>query len=464
MRTRTKTFMFTSVVIAIVITFSFGLLYYFLPIVYENDKKAKALVAAEEVIEKIKNQPVDRIKEIISNEEITQGVTTWSIKNSKDQVIYPVFTTVENRKTTDYKNAQFVVAKATSILPLVTTIINDSEGKKYTVEVSMFSEPIKEVKETLLKIYPFILGLSFLVGGIGAYIYSYWATKRVRRISNRTKNMVVLEESADYVVKGKDEISELESNIQFLYHSLLKNIQSLNLELEKSNAVELSKSEFMRIASHELKTPITAMLGIIEGMILNVGRFKDRDHYLNVCKEILESQSQLVQDVLFISKLESIEKFETSKELFSITELLNETFGLFELMSVQKKLVFEVKLSEIMVESNREDMKRIITNILSNAVKYTKKQGIVSIVLTSDSLMVGNQCTPMEKEEIDKICLPFYRPDYARARKDGGTGLGLYIVSQLALKNELTFIFEPMENKTGMIFTLSLTSIVRVTR
>ncbi|ALS36774.1 two-component system sensor kinase Ihk [Enterococcus rotai] len=456
MKTRTKTFLFTSVVIAIVITFSFGLLYYFLPIVYENDKRERAFSSALKIINEVENQPIERIHEIMRQEEKSQEDTFWIMKNSNQQIIYPS----EVSKTID-DNSELVIAKQTSIKPLIKTTVKDSEGDKYIIEVSMFYESIKEVKEALLKIYPYILGGSFLVGGIGAYIYSYWATRRVHSISNRTKKMVVLEEPVDYVVKGKDEISDLENNIQFLYLSLLENIQSLNLELEKSNAVEHSKSEFMRIASHELKTPITAMLGIIEGMILNVGRFKDRDYYLNVCKEILESQSQLVQDVLFISKLESVEKFEPSKEVFSLTDLTNETLAFFELMSIQRKLTFEVKLAEVVVESNREEIKRIITNLLNNAVKYTKESGVVSVTLTSEMLVIGNQCTPLEQEEIDKIFLPFYRPDYARARKDGGTGLGLYIVSQLSLKNELPFNFKPMENKKGMVFTLELSSIVK---
>ncbi|OJG74761.1 HAMP domain protein [Enterococcus quebecensis] len=435
------------------------MLYYFLPLVYESDKRASAIKSSNEVIEKIDNQPIEKIQEVVSNEEARQGATTWFIEDSKNQFIYPFFVEDNNKNLRD--NDMLVIASADSIVPIISTTIKDSQGKKYTVKVSMFSEPIMAVKATLLKIYPYILGLSFLVGGIGAYIYSYWATRRVNRISNRTKNMVMLAEPTDYVVKGKDEISELENNIQFLYLSLLDNIQSLNLELEKSNAVEHSKSEFMRIASHELKTPITAMLGIIEGMILNVGRFKDRDYYLKVCKEILESQSQLVQDVLFISKLESPEKFETSNEVFSLTELFNETLDLFELMSVQKELTFEVKLEEVMIDCNREEMKRVITNLLSNAVKYTKKGGVVTILLTSRSLVIENQCTPLEQEEVDKIFLPFYRPDYARARKDGGTGLGLYIVSKLLLKNDIAFTFEPMENKTGMKFTLTFSSGVK---
>ncbi|WP_336577003.1 HAMP domain-containing sensor histidine kinase [Candidatus Enterococcus mansonii] len=308
----------------------------------------------------------------------------------------------------------------------------------------------------MIKIYPFILCISYLIGGVGAYVYSYWATRRIERISKRTKNMVILEEPTDYIVQGTDELSELENNIQFLYLSLLDNIHSLNKELEKTNAVEHSKSEFMRIASHELKTPITAMLGLIEGMILNVGRFKDRDYYLKVCKEILESQSQLVQDVLFISKLESIEKFEATKEQFSLTELIKETMTLFELMAVQKELNFEVDLEEVAVETNREDLKRVLMNLLSNALNYTKKQGTIKITLRAKRLIITNQCTPLEKEEIDKIFLPFYRPDYARARKDGGTGLGLYIVSKLLLKNNMVFTFEPMENESGMKFVLNI--------
>ncbi|MGX7150772.1 sensor histidine kinase [Enterococcus ureasiticus] len=456
MKTRTKTFIFTSAIIGIVITISFALLYYFLPIVYERDKINSAIKRTDKVIAKIENQPLDRIIEEV-NEEFIQGRTTWGIKDSKNNTIYP-FKLDSNKEKLSQK---IIIIAKDSIVPIKGVTIKDSEGLKYDVAVNMFLEPVEEVKKTLFKTYPYILGLSFFIGGVGAYVYSYWATRRIYRISARTKNMVVLKEPVDYVVKGKDEISELENNIQFLYLSLLDNIESLNQELEKSNAVEYSKSEFMRIASHELKTPITAMLGIIEGMILQVGRFKDRDYYLNVCKEILESQGKLVQDVLFISKLESIEKFETFNEVFSLSELISEEMALFELIAVQKELIFKVEVSEVIIDFNKEDMKKIVMNLLSNAIKYTKKGGTVTITLTPTALVIENQCTPLEQEEINKIFLPFYRPDYARSRKDGGTGLGLYIVSKLLLKNDIPFTFKALENQTGMVFTMILSSVVK---
>lgn len=65
MKTRTKTFIFTSAVISIVITFSFALLYYFLPIVYERDQRNGAIKSTDEVLAKIENQPLEKIKEII---------------------------------------------------------------------------------------------------------------------------------------------------------------------------------------------------------------------------------------------------------------------------------------------------------------------------------------------------------------------------------------------------------------
>ena len=456
MKTRTKTFIFTSAVISIVITFSFALLYYFLPIVYERDQRNGAIKSTDEVLAKIENQPLEKIKEII-NTESYRGKTTWTVKDSNKNTVHLSFFSKDSKVLPK----KIVIAARKSIVPIVEATIKDSEGEKYNITVNMLLEPVEKVKETLLKTYPYILAISFFIGAVSAYCYSYWSTRRIHRITDRTKNMIVLEEPTDYVVKGKDEISELENNVQFLYLSLLENIQSLNQELEKSNAVEYSKSEFMRIASHELKTPITAMLGIIEGMILNVGRFKDRDYYLNVCKEILESQSHLVQDVLFISKLESVEKFETFNEIFSLTHLINETMALFELLAIQNELTFKVDLVEVMIDFNKEDMKRIIMNLLSNAVKYTKKGGEVTITLTSTVLVIENQCIPLKPDEIDKIFLPFYRPDYARSRKDGGTGLGLYIVSKLLLTNDIPFTFKPTEDRSGMAFTLNLSSVVK---
>ena len=102
-------------------------------------------------------------------------------------------------------------------------------------------------------------------------------------------------------------------------------------------------------------------------------------------------------------------------------------------------------------------MEKILSNLLSNAVSYTKPGHKVSVVLYSDRVVIENECTPIPKETISRLFEPFYRPDFARDRRDGGNGLGLYIVDTLSKAMGLSYTFGPMTCPQGMRFTLFLT-------
>ncbi|OUN81925.1 hypothetical protein B5G06_10270 [Flavonifractor sp. An52] len=80
----------------------------------------------------------------------------------------------------------------------------------------------------------------------------------------------------------------------------------------------------------------------------------------------------------------------------------------------------------------KRNLEKILANLLSNAVSYTKPGSKVSVVLYADRIMIENECTPIPQETLSHLFEPFYRPDFARNRQDGGNGLGLYIVSTLS--------------------------------
>ena len=104
----------------------------------------------------------------------------------------------------------------------------------------------------------------------------------------------------------------------------------------------------------------------------------------------------------------------------------------------------------------KKHLNKILSNLLSNAVSYTKPGGRVSVVLDADRVLIENECAPIPKEVLSRLFEPFYRPDFARDRKDGGNGLGLYIVDTLSKAMGLSYVFEPMNSPQGMRFTLFL--------
>lgn len=478
MRIRTKNFLFTSGIIIIVVTLAFGLLYWIMPGYYQQKKESELSKIMENVAKQIEGKTISEITEILDKTSLETGAV-WTLINGEEQLIYPdsqllnvtqSTRTSESAEIRDINGSVFGSGTAEPLITAVTIQTNDlgnwgdviqkykyfvdNESQVYKLNAIRTLQPIDEAKGVLLDIYPWILAVSFLIGGIGAFIYSYYSTKRIYQLSMITKQMTEMNEITRCPVVGKDEVSTLATDINYLYGNLLTTIEQLNQEIELTAEIERSKAEFMRIASHELKTPITAMSGIVEGMLYNVGEFKDRDHYLAICKEILATQSQLVKDILYISRLEMIEGA-SEREIFSVSELVEkEVLPVFELMAKTKKYKLETKIEPVQIEGVREDLKRVLMNLLSNALQYTSENGRITVTLNEAGFALENECEPLTSDDLNKVFTAFYRPDYARARKDGGTGLGLYIVGQLLERDHLTYSFEPTKQKNGMIFKI----------
>ena len=99
---------------------------------------------------------------------------------------------------------------------------------------------------------------------------------------------------------------------------------------------------------------------------------------------------------------------------------------------------------------------KALSNILANAVAYTAPDKAISVYTSERKLVIENECEPISAEQLKRIFEPFYRPDYARNRNDGGNGLGLYIVASILDSLNYSYSFFPMTAPAGMRFTINL--------
>ena len=125
------------------------------------------------------------------------------------------------------------------------------------------------------------------------------------------------------------------------------------------------------------------------------------------------------------------------------------------LIAEAKGVKFKIELSsDAFVYLPKGQLKKAISNILSNAVNYTEAGQSISVVFDKNKLSVSNECSILPPEQLQHIFEPFYRPDLAHSQATGGNGLGLYIVQTILDKLRLKYQFVPMPNDRGMSFTI----------
>ncbi|MBR1494978.1 MAG: HAMP domain-containing protein [Acidaminococcaceae bacterium] len=205
----------------------------------------------------------------------------------------------------------FVVASAHILIyllaPQMGMVITISDPATNTTEViEADTGEGRIVMQAIQSALPISLICSLLISVICSFLFSKAIVAPIERISASTERMMKLDRAAACTIYSKDEIGLLAQNVNNLYSNLLSTIEHLEQEKERVSEMERAKVDFLRAASHELKTPVTALNATLENMILGVGKYQDYATYLPECKEMVERLSGMIHEILETSKELSI--------------------------------------------------------------------------------------------------------------------------------------------------------------
>ena len=299
------------------------------------------------------------------------------------------------------------------------------------------------MKSTIKVFFPFAVLTIIVIAITVSLIYSNIISKPLIEISKKAKKMSSLDFSQKLYPKGNDEISDLSISLNTLSENLnrtIKELESANIKLtediEKERSIERERREFIATVSHELKSPLTIISGQIEGMIHNIGKYKDRDKYLSESYEVTRKMESLVFELLDISRRDKDDfKLEISNINLSkmVREILRDNYFFVEDKKINLQEIIE---ENIYVEGDRRLIRKALTNVIKNSIQHSPEGEKVIVVLLKDRLVVKNTGVFINREEIDNIFKAFYRVDKSRNSSTGGTGLGLYIVKTIIDKHE----------------------------
>ena len=200
------------------------------------------------------------------------------------------------------------------------------------------------------------------------------------------------------------------------------------------------RKEFVADVSHELKTPLTSIMGFSETLLDGVDDKETEQHFLKVIKDNADRMEKLVQDLLTLSKYDK--KIEKNKFVeFDLAELTKSSAEKFEIEVKKKnqKLKCYETANVPKVYADKDGIERVIINIISNSVKYTPEGGKIDVYVgffhNDAYVKIKDNGIGIPKKDLTRIFDRFYRVDKARSRMLGGTGLGLSIAKKIMEQN-----------------------------
>ena len=284
------------------------------------------------------------------------------------------------------------------------------------------------------------LGLSFLI----AFIMQRYISRRLIYLAGFMQQVSHTEDYEKKVIEdGRDEISTL----SIVFNKLMAQI----MESQKK------KDEFIGIASHELKTPLTSVKAYLQVLEKIEDKYPNKEYVQKTLNNVNKLQ-QLIYDLLDVSKIQSGQLHLDINE-FDIDSLIDETISSFQIVSIDHTIIRRGDRLNKTISADRQRIEQVLMNLLSNAVKYSPdaKEVIVYTSITDAEVIIKIRDfgIGIPEEERDKIFDRFYRTK-GMSVLISGFGLGLYICRDIIQRHHGEIWAQGEDVGTSFIFSLPL--------
>jgi len=303
------------------------------------------------------------------------------------------------------------------------------------VQIASSLEGVEDALNKLFLILIISVPSTLILASLGGQFLAHKALKPVDNIT-QTARMITSQNLNQRInpPKVKDEISRL--------------IETFNEMISRLDQSFRQMKQFSSDASHELKTPLTILKGEVEVMLRKERTSQEYEQTLRSNLEEINRMSQIVEDLLNLSKADTGE-IRLNKEDVNLTEILNEVAAQMERLAKTKKLHLSATNhhQDIHIFGDALRLRELFINLIENGIKYTEEGGSIHIILQKEypppvtgqpdwverekgqfvKIIVSDTGIGIAKEDQERIFNRFFRVDKARSREQGGSGLGLSI-------------------------------------
>ena len=432
-----KLFVQTFTILGILIIVVHIMVFLMFPKVYLENRKSKINIKANEVSAALQGKDEQFVEQYLTFYSRSSEIKAFIDSNS-DSGEVKIGENAENSIDKSSDNNSLIIE---------TRNIKLANGSKLSVNFVSTADMRQEAKGLIIKFLPISLAVSLAISVLVSLIYARLLTRNVQEIKEVTTRMMELDRSALLPVESSDEIGQLKAQINDLYVALLELIDDLEVKNEEIIKLENLKFDFFRGASHELKTPLASLKIILENMKYNIGKYKNRDSYIDNCIEIVNGLAQNISQILSVSSLDHLSDEE---EEMVINEILQEVLDKYELMAAQRSVSINNRLGDEKIYIGKSALKVILSNVVGNAVKYSDTGGIIDIGSDNGWMYIDN--TYDDAENLD--CERLFEVNFDLG-KDNSNGLGLYIVRNILLSYGIEHKLERREK--SIRFTIKIT-------
>lgn len=406
MNIKYKLFSITTALLVAIALLIYGMLYFLLPKYYHRYKIEALQDSVKQAVAAAENEDISRFEEDLYRMSKEQNLAIL-LRDQEGNIIYG------KNEVVFLKYSKYLMNSLNSEYRLSTEVNIKEMDESCVLDIIMPLQPINEANKVLRNLVQFTIFAAILIGILGAYIYSNTITKPLIEI------------------------------------------------IEKERREEENRREFIATISHELKTPITIISGQLEGMIYNIGKYKDRDKYLKESYTSTQELKDLVNEMIEISKTD-IMSASFKPTTLSVKELVEVILKRQEFLIDEKNLKTRVAISsDAKINADKDKFSKALYNIINNAIKYTPEGENINIRFIERGfrpsiLEVENTGITISDESLKNIFNPFFRVEKSRSRKTGGSGLGLYLTSQILAKHG--FEYKMTNRGNAVLFTIEFTS------
>ncbi len=281
---------------------------------------------------------------------------------------------------------------------------------------------VTRMRIEVLKIFVFNVAFVAVFVAIFVYLISKRITKPLSELTSAAKSIAGGDFKRRVNIDTENEFSELGDT----FNNMADSIEQL----------ENMRSSFIANVSHDLRTPMTTIIGFVEGIMDGTIPEEKRQWYLSIVLDESRRLSRIVTDLLDLSKLEQ-GSFNIEPREFDINELMRLSIIKFEKRITEKNISLTVgfETENMRVDADKDAIQRVITNLFDNAIKFTPEGGFIDVNTGvkdgSAYVSIQNSGLGIEKKDLMHIFDRFYKSDKSRSLDKNGAGLGLYIVKSI---------------------------------